>query len=431
MQLPLEGIRVIDLTVIWAGNGATMLLGDLGAEVIKVESIHHFPPNTRGNDHHTYNDDEPAPYRDLRYPGWQPGRRPFNRAAQFNGHSYNKHACTMDLDQPLGREAFLRLVERSDVLVENNSPRVLRKLDLEYPVLSKVNPRLVMVRMPGMGLDGPYAEYIGFGASFNSLAGITAISGHHGTGPETAGANYHMDEVTPPSAAFAVLAALLERERTGRGMQVELGQAENLLFGIGERVLEAQLGTPGPPAILGNFGEEVVQGYLATTGHDGGLVIALRHDDDWRSLLSVMGSPGWSGDPRLASHGGRLAHQRELFELIGMWTASRNRDEIFELLQAAGVPCGPVLSETQALSDPQLAARNYFRPLDHPEAGHHLYPTFPWRASAMQLAWNRPAPLLGEHNEYVYREVLGYSDTEYEKVKESGMIGTDYSAGRP
>ena len=407
-----------------------MLLGDLGAEVIKVESIHHFPPNTRGNDPRTYSDQQPAGYRDLRYPGWDPGRRPFNRAAQFNGHSYNKLSCTMDLDSALGREAFLRLVERSDVLVENNSARVLRKLDLEYPVLSRVNPRLVMVRMPGMGLDGPYAEYLGFGANFNSLVGITTMSGHAGTSPETAGANYHMDEVTPPSAAFAVLAALVGRERTGRGTHVELAQAENLLFGVGEYLLAAQRTEAAAPKILGNQGEQIAQGCVRAAGEESWVVVSLRGDRDWTALRAEMGSPGWAADRRFSSHDDRVAHQPELFGLVERWTASLDRDEVFHRLQGAGISCGPVLGEGALRTDPHLAARGFFRELDHPEAGRHRYPSFAWRASGMEPAWDRPAPLLGEHNDHVYRTVLGYTEAEYNGIKESGMIGSDYRLER-
>jgi crotonobetainyl-CoA:carnitine CoA-transferase CaiB-like acyl-CoA transferase len=418
---------VIDLTIIWAGNGATMLLGDLGADVVKVESIHHFPINTRGNDHRTYEPSSPAGYRDLRYPGWDPGRRPFNRAAQFNGHSRNKRSVTMDLDHPLGREAFLRLVAVSDVLVENYAVRVMRNLDLDYPVLREVNPRLVMVRMPGMGLDGPDAEMLGFGANFNGLAGIAGISGYEGTSPETMGANYHMDEVSPPAAAFAVLAALRRRERTGQGGLVEFAQVENLLQSVGEYLLHVQAGGPAAPALLGNSGLEAAQGCVPSSGGDRWLAISLRDEHDWDALVAVLGSPAWAAQRRFAGHAGRVARQRELFELVGQATRDRDRDLLFRELQAAGVPAGPVLTESQALVDPHLAARGYFRELDHPEAGRFSYPGFAWRASGFDQVWGVPAPLLGQHNEEVYRGLLGYSREEFERIQASGMVGTDYA----
>jgi crotonobetainyl-CoA:carnitine CoA-transferase CaiB-like acyl-CoA transferase len=424
---PLKGIRVLDLTIIWAGNGATMLLGDLGAEVVKVESVHHFPTNTRGNDHRTYKPERPAGYRDLRYPGWDPGRRPFNRAAQFNGHSRNKRSVTMDLDHPLGREAFLRLVALSDVLVENFAPRVLRNLDLEYPVLREVNPRLVMARMPGMGLDGPNARVLGFGANFNSLAGITAISGYEGSSPETAGASYHMDEISPPAAALAVLAALRLRQRTGAGQLVEVAQVENLLQSVGEFLLHVQAGGPAAPAIIGNSGLEAVQGCVPTDRAGRWLAISLRDECDWAGLARVLGSPAWATEARFRSHADRLARQAELFQRIGEVTRACLRDQLFLELQAAGVPAGPVLTESQALSDPQLAARGYLRELDHPEAGRFSYPSFAWRASGFEQVWGEAAPLLGQHNDLVYRELLGYSAEEYERIKATGMVGTDYA----
>jgi crotonobetainyl-CoA:carnitine CoA-transferase CaiB-like acyl-CoA transferase len=315
----------------------------------------------------------------------------------------------------------------SDVLVENYAPRVMRRLGLDYPVLAEVNPRLIMVRMPGMGLDGPSSDVIGFGANFSGLVGITGISGYQGTSPETAGASYHMDEVSPPAAAFAVLAALRLRERTGRGQLVELAQVENLMQSVGEFLLHVQAGGPAAPPILGSSGLETVQGCVPTSEEGRWLAISLRDDGDWEALLGVLGTPAWAADARFATHAARLSVQAEIFRLVGERTEERDRDRLFHHLQAAGVPAGPVLTESQALSDPHLAARGYFRELDHPEAGRFSYPSFAWRASGFEQVWGEAAPLLGQHNEEVYRDLLGYDAEAYARILESGMVGTDYA----
>lgn len=425
--LPLAGIRVVDMTVVWAGPGTTTLLGDLGAEVIRVEDIHHFPNSTRGlAPRMTREQAAGAGFIGSMFPDRDPGEHPFNRHAMFNSHGRNKKSVTMNLADPRGRRAFLDLIARSDVFVENNSLRVIRSLDIDYDVLSRVNPRLVMLRMPPLGLDGPFSEFLGYGPNFNALTGIVAMSGHRGTDPTTAGDNYHMDEVAGPAAAFAVMLGLRRREKTGTGTLIEFAQAENVAQDVGELVLDTQLNPGRERQLLGNGDPVYLQSVFPAAGEDRWIAITIRTDDEWVALREAMGDPAWAHDPAYATPAGRRENEDALVAAVSDWTARHDNYELFHELQRRGIAAGPVSTETMVNTDPQWAARRYFRELTHLECGTHLHPGHPWKPSGMELRWERGAPVLGQDNEYVYKELLGFTDADYAALEAEGQIGTDY-----
>jgi crotonobetainyl-CoA:carnitine CoA-transferase CaiB-like acyl-CoA transferase len=235
---------VLDLTVVWAGPYTTCILGDLGADVIRVDNPYVFPSATRGV--------LPRPPAEIvpdlggifgGYPDLDPGDRPWNRTALFNAHARNKRSVTLDLRRPLGREAFLKLVEQCDVLVENNSVDPLDKLGLGWDVVHQRNERLIAIRMPSVGLDGPYRNYLGFGVNFEALCGLGAIRGYTDADLSENDSVFHMDAASGSAGAFATLMALRRRERTGVGELVEVSQSENMLNHI-----IAALGLPKVPA---------------------------------------------------------------------------------------------------------------------------------------------------------------------------------------
>lgn len=426
-DLPLQGIRVIDITVVWAGPGCTSLLGDLGAEVIRIEDVHHFPNSTRGLAPHLSREQAAgAGYIGGAYPDSDPGAQPYNRHAMFNSHGRNKKSVTMNLRDPQGREAFLSLVKASDVLVENNSLRVIRNLDIDFDVLHDVNPRLVMLRMPPLGLSGPFSEFVGYGPNFNALTGIVAMSGYRNTDPSTAGDNYHMDEVAGPAGAFAVMAALRRRRRTGVGELIELAQSENVAQDVGEYVLDTQMNGGRTPELIGNADPVMVQAVFPTAGQDRWIAVSLRDDEDWRAFVDVLGHPAWCDEERFATVVSRRENEAELEGLVEGLTRGMDAYELFHLLQARGVLAGPVSTESMVNGDPHWSARGYFRPLARDDLGVYLHPGHPWRASALELAWNRAAPRLGEDNEYVYKELLGISDEAYDAMVARGDIGVEY-----
>jgi crotonobetainyl-CoA:carnitine CoA-transferase CaiB-like acyl-CoA transferase len=420
---PLEGIRIIDLTVVWSGPGATTLLGDLGAEVIRVEA-----PNRQSRQVSARVTREQlggAGYHARTYPGGEPGERPYDRSSVFNWHARNKLSVSMALDTPEGHEAFCRLVARSDVLVENNTVGVLGKLGIGHDVLLGINPRIIVARMPPLGLTGPMSSYLGYGPNFNSLVGIQAMDGYEGEDPTSAGDNYHMDEAAPAGLAFAVLAALWDRERTGCGQVIEFAQAENVLQEIGEYVLDHQM-NGRVPEVFGNSDPQMLQDVFPTAEPDVWLALSIRDDTDWQALCAVVGRADWLADGHDAQQ--RSANAGRLKAAIAAWTATRLVDDVVTTLQKAGVPANEVMSESRLLQDPHLAAREWFQERTHPSVGTHRYPGHPWRAEGFDLAWGRPLPAFGEDNDYIYRDVLGYSDEEITALTEKGHITSRQTA---
>ena len=425
--LPLEGVRVVDLTVVWSGPTATRLMAALGAEVIKPESIRYYPRTTRGQ--------QPYPPPETiaaanglaaAYPHKDPGPDPYNRYGSFLLVQQGKLSCTMELSDPVGREAFNRLIACSDVLVENNSLALSSTLGLNWDELSAINPRLILVKMTPMGLTGPYARAIGYGAQFESITGMAWLRGHPDAPPDEVDATYHMDDVAPQGVLFAVMAALMLRERTGRGQLIEFPQAEYLMQGLGDVFLAAAQEDGRQFGPDGNRDLTMVQGIYPCQGDDQWIAISLRDDQDWAALVAAAGHPDWAGAERFATAASRRQHQDALDALIADWTAPHDKQDLFRKLQAAGLPAAPVYDEADAYADPHFRARGVFVPVSHPSAGTFDYPGLWARWSALDPRLGVPAPLLGEHNEYVYKEVLGYSAEEYQQMVDAGLIGTSY-----
>lgn len=440
-RLPLDGIRVLDLTVVWAGPACTMYLGDLGAEVIRVDNPYVFPTATRGL--------MPRPPREINpelgplsgYPDHDPGRRPWNRQNLFSAHARGKLSCTLDPRTELGRSTLHRLVQQTDVIVENNSLGVLPKLGLDWDTVHAVNPRTIVLRMPPMGLEGPYSDWVGFGANFEALCGLTGLRGYADDDPTSLTSVFHMDPASAATAAFAVLAVLGRRDGidgTGVGELIEFSQSENVMQHIGEYFIDAAAnGTRHRP--LGNRSvARAPQGcYRCATDparpdhSDEWAVIACENDADWAALAGLLdrdrpdGTPVMGGDNRLATLAGRQAHHDEIDERISAWAQQRTSAEVFHQCQQAGVPAGPVLRESQLRADPQMGDRCWFRQNGSVEQGWHSFPGRQWRWDGPEMPW-RPIGILGDANEYVYRKLLGLDDAEWQALCDEGHITRDY-----
>ena len=442
--LPLDGIRVLDLTVVWAGPACTMYLGDLGAQVIRVDNPFVFPTATRGL--------MPRPPREINpelgplsgYPDHDPGRRPWNRQNLFSAHARGKLSCTLDPRTELGRATLHRLVRECDVIVENNSLGVLPKLGLDWETVHAVNPRTVVLRMPPMGLEGPYSDWVGFGANFEALCGLTGLRGYADEDPTSLTSVFHMDPASAATAAFALLAVLRRRDGvdgnggTGVGELIEFSQSENVMQHIGEYFIDAaSTGTRHGP--VGNRSiARAPQGCYpcavdpARPDHDDEwAVIACETDADWQALVGLIdadradGTPTLGDDERLASLAGRQAHHDEIDARISAWTTARTSTEVFRRCQHAGVPAGPVLRESQLRADPQMGDRCWFRENGSVEQGWHSYPGRQWRWDGPEMPW-RPIGILGDANEYVYRDLLGLDDAEWQALCDEGHITRDY-----
>jgi crotonobetainyl-CoA:carnitine CoA-transferase CaiB-like acyl-CoA transferase len=415
-RFPLQGLRIIDLTVVWSGPGGTALLSDLGAEVIRLEGNNRM---TR-QDSSTWTKESLANsgYRAWTFPGGEPSPRPYDRSAVFNWHARNKLAACANLETPEGREALLRLVDVSDVLVENSAAATLDKLGLGENVLLRRNPRLIVARMPPMGLSGSMRDYLGYGPNFNSLVGIAAMDGYENQEPDSAGENYHMDEASPAGVAFAVMAALWDRDQTGRGGLIEFAQSENVMQDVGEFVLSQQIFGIRAPR-LGNSHAEYFQDVLPCAD-DSWLAISVRDDSEWAVLSRLVGSDlllelGSTDQLR------RLNSER-LLRVLADWTRDRHAAELVAMLQLERVPAGEVLPETRLLADPHLGARGWFRRRSHPATGTHLYPGHPWQVDGFDVVYGRPFPAFGEDNEYVYRRILRYSRSSYDELVSRHLV---------
>jgi crotonobetainyl-CoA:carnitine CoA-transferase CaiB-like acyl-CoA transferase len=420
---PLQGVRIIDLTVALAGAFATMFLADMGAEVIKIESLQHYPTPSRGPRHPARGDSPVARAVGRDYPGNDPGDDPWNRLSWFNSHGRNKRSVTVDLARPRGRELFLQMVERSDGLLENNTASLLEHLNIGPDDLHARNPRLIVVRMPPLGLSGPDVAATGFGWHFEELGGFLEVQGYI-DGPPVG--SIFMDAASGPAGANAFLMALLQRRRTGRGQVVEVAQVENMIVHIGDAVMEAAMTGASPPRRGNRTPEAAPQGVYPCAGDDQWLAISVRDDEQWAGLVGVMGGPPELRRPGLADRAGRASAHDEIDAAIAAWTATRTKEDLFHLLQGKGVVAGPVLDEADAASDPQLHARRFFHYLEHPSAGGHFHPGANFHLPATPTRVWRAAPVLGQDNEYVYQQILGVTAEEYEELRADGHVGDTF-----
>ncbi|MCX6021529.1 MAG: CoA transferase [Chloroflexi bacterium] len=426
-MLPLEGVRVIDCSHIWAGPFTATLLANLGAEVIRVESIQRMS-GMRGSLTPLA---APPPNVARSSLGWgyaenTTGERPYDRYAGYNGTNYNKLSITLDLLRPAGQELFQRLAALSDIVTENYAAGVLSRMGLGYDTLSKINPGIIVISMPLLGNTGPYRHWRGGGPNSDTMSGHVSLRGYNEG--ETAGrqGTLHTDAVVPPNAAFAAVAALYRRRRTGRGQLVDVSHAEAFMPHLGEFFLDYSMnGRVAKP--LGNRHPDwAPHGVYRAQGDDRWVAIAVRSEEEWAALGQALGDPEWSHDPRFTSAEGRKAHEDELDRLLEGWTREQEPAAIAAALQTAGVPAAPVHTHADTYADPHLAARGFFQTLSHPAYGAHRHPGMGWRSSGAANETPMPAALLGEHNRQVLAGLLGLSDDDYARLESDRIIGNAY-----
>jgi crotonobetainyl-CoA:carnitine CoA-transferase CaiB-like acyl-CoA transferase len=423
---PMEGVRVLDMTVVVAGPFATLILADLGAEVIQIESCQHYPNTSRGprklsDRGYQYSDNFGRGYVDS-----HPGRRPWLRRSVGNLVSRNKLSMTVDLTQASGREVFLQLCERADCVMENNHPDTLEKLDLTWDVLRERNPRLVLVRMPPLACAGPARQLKGVGSTFDGLSGLMSFRGYPDLSPGSVQPVYRMDAATGPTAAMAAMLAIRRARRTGNGCEVEVSQITNMLHHVADLLIGAQITGCSPPRLGNRHQLMSPHGCYRASGDDQWVVICCRDDRDWEALRTVTAGAGWPDGAELATTAARVASADYVDTRLESWTITRPAAYIENVLTRAGVPAAQVRNEAEKLADPHFRARDFFRSLDNVETGQREYPGHLWRTSGGALKWGSPAPSLGRDNEYVYRTVLGCSDEEWQTLVKQGHIGDHY-----
>lgn len=409
--LPLEGVRVLDFTIVWAGPMCTRFLGDLGAEVIKVESTTRYDPE-RG-----------PPAGRHRRGGGPPPERPYNKVPRFNEYNRNKLGITVDLKHPEGPPLLRALVPRCDLVVENFSAGVLERLGFGYAQLKALRPDIILLSMQAFGSTGPERNGVAYGPTQEAMSGFSMMTGYEGGPPLLTGTLYG-DPVGGTFAAATALMALWRRRLTGLGGHYDLSQQETLLSLIPELLIEYEhAGRLLQPR--GNRDERLVQGCYRCLGEDDWITIALTDDADWQALCDVMGRPELAADERFRDQSSRLANQDALDEAVSAWTKNEEHYDLMHRLQAAGIAALAVLNASEINSDPHFQARGFFQQVEHPEVGIQPHGSGPWRFEGSFLPITRPAPTLGQHNHHVFGGLLGLDESELRRLEESGVIGTE------
>jgi len=389
----LQGLRVVDLTRIVAGPYTTRMLADFGAEVIKVQSA----KMATGIESNT------TPY--------------------FCAWNRNKRSITLDMGQHEAREIFLKLVKISDIVVENFSPRVMTNWDLDYATLKKLNERLIMLSMSGMGQSGPWKDFIAYGPTVQSLGGLTYLTSYSQSAPMGFGYAY-ADMVSGLYGAFSILAALEHRDRFGQGQYIDLSEYEATCTTMGPALIDASF-NQNQIVPTGNDGEQrpiAPYGCYRCAGEDRWCVIAVFTEVEWQSLCRVLGVPAWSEDGKFSSPIRRVKHKQILDRQIGEWTAGQTAENAVDCLQQAGIAAGVVQNAEDLANDPQLAAGNFFISLKHPVLGEIKTDTYPVNFKNCRRAPWKASPLLGEANQYVFEELLGMKKTTIQSYIAQGII---------
>ncbi|MCH7745712.1 MAG: CoA transferase, partial [Chloroflexi bacterium] len=386
----LDGVRVLDLTRVWAGPLAVRFLADFGAHVIKLSDP----------------------------------RTPVDRMVGTNNKlNRNKANLAIRLDTPEGRSAFLELVSISDIVIESFRPRVMRNFDLGYDVLRKVRPDLIMCAMSGYGSTGENAEFPAYGSSVESVTGLTSLMGYEGDSPMPSGIAF-----PDPSAALnsvaAMLTALHHRAKTGEGQFIDMALAEGLVCQIGEFVGASEHNGSQPERHGNSHYKWAPQGVYQALGDDQWIAISVTTEEQWSSFCQVMGRPGLASDEKFSSESARKANEQVLNQLISEWMKDNDAIELMRDLQSKGVPAGAAYKNIDLLSDPHLREREFFVELDESDIGPKIYPGQAIRTAGLNRQNWTASDRLGERNLYLLNELLGLASSITSDMEQKGVIGS-------
>jgi formyl-CoA transferase len=395
-SLPLQNVRVLDLSRVLAGPYCTMMLGDLGAEVIKVE--------------------RPGVGDDTR--AWGP---PFaaGESAYYLCANRNKQSLTLNLKSPAGRDIAARLAERCDVLVENFLPGTLDGWGLSYETLSQRNPRLIYCSITGFGQTGPRRDEPGYDIMIQALAGVMSITGEP-TGPPMKVGVAISDITAGMFACHAILAALFARERTGRGDRIDMALFDATiawLANVGSNYLVSGV----VPQRQGTAHPNIVP-YQAFAAADTSLIIAVGNDGQFAKFCECLGRSDLAGDPRFTTNALRVENREALIPVVAAEIVRRSAGEWSQRLEQAGIPCGPVNTVDRVFADSQTTAREMLIEVSHPAIGPLKIAGSPLKIASLQHPPRRPPPLLGEHSEQVLMNVLKLSAAEVQQLREGGVV---------
>jgi len=344
----------------------------------------------------------------------------FNRG-YYNTWNRNKLGITLNLNKPEGVAIAKRLVSISDAVVENFTPRVMANWGLDYDSLKKMKPDLIMLSLSTMGNSGPWRDYAGFGPTIQAFSAMTYLASFPGKPPLGLGFSY-ADHVAGLMATLALLGALEYRRRTGEGQYIDVSQVEAISSLLGSAILDYTVNRRGVEPVGNSSPEAAPHGVYRCRGDDRWCAIAVFTDDEWQGFKRALGNSPWTEDKRFATLSGRLENAEELDRLVAGWTGERTAEEVMAQLQQQGVAAGVVQDANDLANDPQLRGRGFFVELDHPELGKTISDAVPIRLSDSPARYSRAAPIIGQDNDYVYRELLGMSEDKLAALKQQGII---------
>ena len=388
IELPLHGIRVLDLSWIIAGPTATRFMAAMGAEVIKVGSARRPDPSTRG----------PA----------------------FQAYNQSKLYASLNISTPEGLALVKRLLAVSDVVIENFAADVIERLGLGYEVVSAARPDIIMVASSGTGHSGPHKDYVAYGSLLQHYTGWNSISGHPGREPVAGG--LWADPWVGMELAMVTAAALNNRAVTGQGQYVDFSMAEALSASIPEAILDYQMNSRVKEPLGNRDDWYAPHGVYHCSGADRWVAIAVTNNEEWDSLCHLIERPGLAAEPEYAEAAGRKEHQDQIDAAITMWTMRHEDYQAMHLLQQAGVPSGPSQDILRVFNEPQLSEVGYFTNLRTNDGELRDLPGLPWRFDGEPGPYLTEAPALGQHNAYVYQELLGLSESEVDRMVEDQII---------
>ncbi len=392
----LSNLVVLDLTRVLAGPFCTMILADMGADVIKIE--------------------RPGVGDDTRQMG------PFvnGESAYYMNLNRNKRGITLNLKSPKGKELFLKMVQKADLVVENYRPGTMEKLGLGYDHLKEVNPRIIYAAISGFGHTGPYKMRPGYDIIAQAMSGLMSTTGWPDGEPTRTGTAMG-DVLAGLSCAVGLLAAVNGRELTGEGQKIDVALVDSAVASL-EIINMIYLVEGRVPQRIGNRYESTYP-YDSFRASDGGLVIGAANDKLWKSLCQLMERPGLADDPRYLTVSDRVAHHQEIKPIVEEWTGRHTVEEVCRIVDEAGIPCAPILSIDQVTKDPHIAGdRKMFLPIKHPVAGDTVLTGSHIKLSNNPGEFRFPSPTLGQHNEEIYGDLLGLSVSDLQILRSQGVL---------
>lgn len=430
----LEGVRIIDLSSIWAGPLGTRWLADMGAEVIKVQEVPKLTPQTISRLKRLREQREgeaaaraaggAATAAPPRPAGVSPQQNPVMAEKGFTGYvletEANKMAISLNFEKPRGKELLVRLIEMSDIVVDNHRPVVLERCGLDFEGLRRIKPDIILLKVTAMGETGPERNYSGFGATIDGLGGLAFHTGYHDEDqPVRSGINY-ADPIAGMYIGGALMMALIHRRRTGQGQAIDIALRE--ILPIGEMFMEYSMNKRFFPRIGNREMGLAPHGVYRTAGEDRWIAIAVGSDAEWKALCRAMGDPDWTRDEKFADMHGRWRHHDELDARINSWTCEQDNHALAEGLQAVGVAATPVMTPPEILKTPQHLARGWWHLMHQPDIGDYHYYGPGWRLPETPAEVRTPPAVYGQHNREVYLGVLGLTEQEYEQLLAEQVI---------